>query len=138
MAVTKGSKRRPNTIELGFVKSFAVQLAYSIQCIGYGKYHMKMLYVQSITHAVFDPKHLPGYLTFGAMTISTTIITETFMSTTVVIALVFVPAQGYGSTLQQDIERSQRKSIGITLAGKVRPKPFNDLGYFIFRTFHYF
>src|ERR1035437_2045970 len=95
-----------------------------------------MLYIQSIIHTVFCPKHLTGYLTLGAMTVATTIITVAFMTTT--IATIFVSAQCLRAALLQSIERSQGKCIGMALADKVCPKPVDDLGEFIFRACHYF
>ena len=86
-------KRIPHTVKQGFVKGFTIELTYCIQLIGYGEHDMKMLYIQSIAHTVFGPKHLTGYLTFGAMAIATTIITETFVRTAIVIAQVFMSAK---------------------------------------------
>jgi cobalamin synthase len=78
---------------------------------------MKMLYIQSISHTVFCPKHLFWNLTFGAMAIATTIITETFMTTT--IATIFVSAQCLSAALLQSIQGTQGKTIGLALTNKV-------------------
>jgi hypothetical protein len=59
--------------------------------MGYGKYHMEVLYVQGIFHPVFDPKRLLCRLTFRAMPVSATVITYPLMIA--VVALFQVPTQ---------------------------------------------
>ena len=106
-------------------------MADAIQLIGHGEHDMKMLYIQGIAHAVFGPKHLPGYLTFGAMAIAATIITVTFVGATVVIALVFMSAKCWRAALLQCIQRSNLVRVGLALRHKVSSKQPDNIGYFI-------
>jgi hypothetical protein len=69
------------------------------------------------------------------MTIATTIIAEALLATTV--AGITVSAIRWRSALLQGIQRSQGKSVGMALRHISCSKPFDDLGNFIFRTFHY-
>ena len=112
-------------------------MADAIQLIGHGEHDMKMLYIQGIAHAVFGPKHLPGYLTFGAMAIATTIITVTFVRTAIIIALVFMSAKFCRSALLQGIEHRKLIIIGMVLHTIISPVTFNHAGYLNIRTFHY-
>jgi hypothetical protein len=97
---------------------------------------MEVFTIKGISHPVLDPESLFGTLAFGAMTVTTAIITYSLLSTAV--AIINVSAQGRSTAFLKGIEDTYHKTVGMTLINILLSKPIYDLGNLKLWAMHYF
>jgi hypothetical protein len=74
------------------VKPFAIQHADTMEYLRYGKDNMIMIDRISMIYSILDPERLVGSLTFGAVTVAATVVTDLIAST--MVTLVLMTTQG--------------------------------------------
>jgi hypothetical protein len=97
---------------------------------------MEVFHIHGIIHPVFNPKCLFVRLTFRAVSVATTIVTDPLFPTT--IASIFVTTQSRCPAFIQSIERTHHKAVGLALVNILPPKPIDDMGNFKLWMLHYF
>jgi hypothetical protein len=128
VAVPECLERAPNVLEQIVVKPFAVEQTNGVEFFGHRKHDVKMLNLQRFVHTVFDPKSLFRCLTLRAMSVTTAIITDTFLPAA--ITSVFVPTQSCCAAFGQGIERAQYVSIGLEHLDILPAETLYYIGYF--------
>src|SRR5690606_4550373 len=78
---TKGEQRLFGCPKQDIVHLFGIMHTKNIQCFGKGKYHMKVAAIQKVFLSLEYPSFPVGSLTFRAMPVAATIISDPFMAT---------------------------------------------------------